>query len=77
MDLCDCYVHKPILGADFLHHFNLSVDLKRKTLVDNTTNLAIGGIIATSTSPQPILLPTPRGASDDYTKLLAEFPQLT
>ena len=68
-------VHKPILGADFLHHFNLSVDLKNKTLVDNTTNLSIGGIIIPSTSPQPAL-PTPRG-EDDFTKLLAEFPQLT
>ena len=32
-------VSKPILGTDFLHNFHLSVDLNKRTLVDNTTQL--------------------------------------
>ncbi|XP_018020410.1 uncharacterized protein LOC108676784 [Hyalella azteca] len=36
-------VKQPILGADFLHHFNLLVDLKKRVLVDGTTNLKTTG----------------------------------
>ena len=39
-------VSKPILGADCLHHFHLSVDLNKRTLVDNTTQLTIAGVLA-------------------------------
>ena len=46
-------VDKPLLGADFLHHFQLSVDLNKKRLVDNTTQLTIAGILATSASLTP------------------------
>jgi len=34
-------VQKPIIGADFLHHFKFSVDLKKKALVNKTTDLSI------------------------------------
>lgn len=37
-------VSKPLLGAGFLHHFHLSVDLNSKKLVDNTTQLSISGV---------------------------------
>lgn len=34
-------VDRPIIGADFLVQYNLSVDLKKKKLVDNTTNCEV------------------------------------
>ena len=34
-------VRKPILGADFLHHFNLLVDVKNCKLLDNLTHLCV------------------------------------
>ena len=37
-------VSKPILGADFLHHFGLMVDLRKSKLVDTNTHLQINGI---------------------------------
>jgi len=40
---------KPIIVADFFHHFNFFVDLKKKVLVDNTTDLSISGLLAPST----------------------------
>jgi hypothetical protein len=51
-------VSKPILGADFVHHFHLSVDLNKRTLVDNTTQLTIAGVIASLSSPKPSLPPS-------------------
>ena len=44
-------VQKPILGADFLQHFSLFVDLRRKRLVDSTTQLSIQGILTHEPSP--------------------------
>lgn len=38
-------VTSPILGADFLIHYNLLIDLKRKCIVDKTTNLTSYGEI--------------------------------
>ena len=34
----------PILGADFLRHFGLLVDLKNSKLSDSTTSLAVQGV---------------------------------
>ena len=69
-------VSKPILGADFLHHFHLSVDLNKRTLVDNTTQLTIAGILASSPSLKPSIPPPPHHPNK-FTTLLAEYPQLT
>ena len=46
-------VGRPLLGADFLHHFHLTVDLNKRTLVDGTTQLTIAGVIASSSFPKP------------------------
>ena len=69
-------VGRPILGADFLHHFHLSVDLNKRTLVDNTTQLTIAGVLVSSQSPQPSI-PPPSHPPNEFTSLLAEYPQLT
>ena len=38
-------VRRPILGADFLHHFSLLVDVKNHQLLDSVTHLRIQGIV--------------------------------
>lgn len=69
-------VRKPILGADFLHHFHLSVDLNKRAVVDNTTQLTIAGVLASTPSLKPSI-PPPPNPPNEYTALLAEYPQLT
>jgi len=62
-----------ILGADFLSHFALLVDLKNKRLIDNVTGLTRFGkilvvnhfTVCTTSSNSP------------YQKLLTKFPNLT
>ena len=43
----------PILGADFLRHFGLLVDLKHNRLADTTTNLVVQGIVSQGISLSP------------------------
>ena len=68
-------VNKPLLGADFLEHFGLLVDLKQKRLVDTHTQLHIQCVLA----QEPSLTPTVPGgtATNDYQSLLSEFPEIT
>ena len=33
----------PILGSDFLHHFNLLVDMRKRRLIDANTELSVTG----------------------------------
>ena len=68
-------VHKPLLGADFLHHFGLLVDVTNGKLVDKQTRLSIHGILAQDTPPS-LTLPT-HASSQAYSALLSEFPELT
>ena len=49
----------PILGADFLHNFNLLVDLKRCRLVDTTTSLTIPGFSSKTAIVSPVYLAPP------------------
>ena len=53
-------VRKPILGADFLKHYGLVVDMRRRRLLDTITQLSIQGVISSSLSPSPTLLPKSR-----------------
>ena len=69
-------VQQPILGADFLQHFHLQVDLHSKTLIDSTTHLRINACSLThvnlpSFSMMPVSVPS------DFLKLLHEFPTVT
>ena len=43
-------VKQPILGADFLHHFGLRVDVRTRTLSDPTTSLQIHGLTSNQTA---------------------------
>ena len=48
-------VQRPILGADFLRHFGLLVDMKQRQLSDAATQLRVQGILTTEPSPSPTL----------------------
>ena len=46
----------PILGADFLYHFNLSVDLRQQRLSDNTTNCSTVASVISASALSPSFL---------------------
>lgn len=67
-------VKHPILGADFLKHFNLLVDLKHKRLIDSTTHLQAQG----SSSSQVAISPVWNITLGDsvYHSILSSFPSI-
>ncbi|GBO23479.1 hypothetical protein AVEN_28399-1 [Araneus ventricosus] len=68
-------VNQPIIGVDFLKHFNLLVDVKSGCLIDGITKLTTQGKYTNSdslTSGISILL----GDSEFY-GILSQFPELT
>ena len=66
-------VSKPLLGADFLHHFGLLVDIAHGKLVDTNTHLSIHGILAEDT-PTSLAVTCPSPQSNVYSSLLSQFP---
>ena len=63
-------VSQPLLGADFLEHFDLLVDRRRKCLIDNSTKLTSSGVPVTyDIRGISLLLPTP---TSPYQALLQE-----
>ena len=69
-------VQKLIIGADFLHHFGLLVDLTQQRLIDTRTQLNIRCLTAThESSPSPKL--TCNIDRNEFELLLAEFPEIT
>ena len=50
-------VKNSIIGADFLRHYSILVDVARNRLVDNLTQLQVQGIAIQEQSPSPTLLP--------------------
>ena len=67
-------VQQPIIGADFLIHYNLLVDLRTRCLRDMRTGLAIA---ASLSSIKPLSLNRVDTVQNEYTKLLGQFPELT
>ena len=65
-------VKQPIIGADFLIHYSLLVDLKSCCLRDMRTGLAIP---ATLSSSKPLSLNRVDTVQNEYTKLLGQFPE--
>ena len=64
----------PILGADFLAHFSLKVDIRNRQLLDSITGLSLYGIQSITPSPRPALqFP----AATPYTDLLRTFPTIS
>ena len=62
------------LGADFLHHFGLVVDIRQCTLADSTTYLQVNGI--SSSLSTGITCPR-QYSTNPYLVLLSEFPGVT
>ena len=62
-----------VLGADFLYHFGLLVDLRRSTLLDSATQLRVQGIIC-SNSESTGIKHTRVNEDNPFSQLLAEFP---
>ena len=67
-------VQQPIIGADFLIHYSLLVDLQSRCLRDMRTGLAIPASLSSIT---PLSLNRVDTVHNDYTKLLGQFPELT
>jgi cleavage and polyadenylation specificity factor subunit 1 len=69
-------VEQPILGADFLCHFNLIVDMGKRTINDNLTkfnkNCPVVNAINLLITPH-----IPDNISEKYQTLLNKFPELT
>ena len=64
----------PNLGADFLAHFGLKVDVQHYKLIDSTTSLDLNSIKSTAVSPRFVFhFP----ASTPYIDLLCKFPNIS
>ena len=68
-------VKHPILGVDFLHYFNLLVDMTKGCLVDSVTHLQVNCVLTRDASPSPSL-PCP-AVENPFTALLQELSALT
>ena len=68
-------VEQPILGADFLSHFNLLVDMTHCRLVDTLTQFSIQGVSTTVSTPHPSILS--HHPHNEFAALLSDFPDLT
>ncbi|MGR0295338.1 hypothetical protein ACUWCL_28210, partial [Klebsiella pneumoniae] len=67
-------VNRGILGADFLHHFDLIVDLKNKQLIDGKTKLGVSGNIISVNTNNSI---STVSKSHKFSELLNSYPNLT
>ena len=70
-------VKQAILGADFLHHFGLMVDMRHCVLLDLNTHLSIHGILSDPSSSSPSIIRLQLDYTDPYLTILSEFLALT
>ncbi|GFU85616.1 retrovirus-related Pol polyprotein from transposon opus [Trichonephila clavipes] len=66
-------VSSPIVGADFLKHFNLLIDLKKKRLVDVETALFTSCIFSNIVQPSILTV----DANISFKNILSEYPDLS
>ena len=64
-------VKHAILGADFLHHYGLSVDIRKSHLLNTLTQLQVHGLSTQTASAYPSL--PCLGSQDQYSTVFAEF----
>ena len=67
-------VKNPILGADFLQHYCLLVDVHQSRLSDALTQLKVQGIVCQDSSPSPTILP--RSTMSAFENILSDFPMV-
>ena len=70
-------VKQPILGADFLRHFGLLVDVRQCKLSDSATSLHVSGFSPSTPVASTRLMCVQKSDDSAYSRLLAEFPALT
>ena len=70
---CIASIQRPILGADFLSHYGLLVDMKRKRLIDTVTGLTHKGRLSKINH----LTVCTTSQDSPFHKILVEFPELT
>lgn len=66
-------VNHPIIGADFLFHHNILVDLKGHQLVDGKTGLTTRGTLIKANTPTIHAVPT----GEWYFEILRKYPNIT
>ncbi|GFU24768.1 hypothetical protein TNCV_793911 [Trichonephila clavipes] len=66
-------VSSPIIGADFLKHFNLLIDLKKKRLVDVETSLFTSCVFSNIVQPSILTV----DANISFKSILSEYPDLS
>ena len=64
-----------IIGADFLHHFNLLVDIRNGCLIDRLTNVSANGQVCSVEVPTIKTLVNDR--RNKFLQVLAKFPEIT
>ena len=69
-------VSKPILGADFLKHYGLLVDMRSQRLTDSLTQLKVQGMTSSVTSSLVLSL-LPQQPLSEYERILRDFPSIT
>ena len=67
-------VNHAIIGADFLRHFNLLVDLRSCSLIDAVTNLRVNGITSPITAISPVYASF---ETTPFTTILSDYPDIT
>ena len=66
-------VKTPIIGSDFLSHHGLIVDVNKKQLLDNTTNLQVNVLF--SREAKLSLTPLPN-SSNPFTSIISQYPTI-
>ncbi|GFY31713.1 hypothetical protein TNCV_4200231 [Trichonephila clavipes] len=66
-------VSSPIIGANFLKHFNLLIDLKKKRLVDVETSLFTPCVFSNIVQPSILTV----DANISFKNILSEYPDLS
>ncbi|GBN52192.1 hypothetical protein AVEN_188511-1 [Araneus ventricosus] len=66
-------VTKPIIGADFLQHFGLLIDLKKRCLIDPLTNFTAR--VKSTVSYIPVVKPIV--GNSEYSELLRKFKEIS
>lgn len=72
-NFCVAAVPCSIIGADLLKHFGLDVSVRRRRLIDSITKLYSSCSISTA----PIINLSTIDRTNEFARILAEFPELT
>ncbi|XP_064469536.1 uncharacterized protein LOC135384255 [Ornithodoros turicata] len=68
-------VRHAILGADFIRHLGLLVDVARRRLIDANTHLTVHAVATTLQPLHPTVVPA--AATSVFEAILQEFPDIT